>query len=109
MQLSDVANSPVATKAAIVGGTLVVCHLGYAYLTSPLRSFPGPLLAKFTDFWRVWDYFSTTQIKSHQELHAKYGTAVRIGPNMISVSDPALIKTIYSTRGDYVKVTLLSF
>ena len=91
-------------KALALGIPLVFARLLISYLTSPLKQFPGPFLAKFTDLWRVLDYFRCTQMQSHQELHKKHGAAVRIGPNMISLSDPALLKTVYSTRGEFPKV-----
>merc|ERR1712032_238899 len=40
---------------------------------------------------------------TQKELHAKYGDAVAIGPKTVSVADPSLIKTIYSTRGTFLK------
>ena len=95
-----------AVKAAVAAGMLIFGYLGYVYLTSPLRGFPGPFWAQFTDFWRMWDYWSCTQINTHRKLHEKHGPAVRIGPNLISLSDTSLIKTVYSTRGDYVKVRI---
>jgi hypothetical protein len=99
----------MAVKALIMGLALLLLRLTITYLKSPLRAFPGPFWAQFTDLWRVLDYWKCTQIRSHQKLHEKLGPAVRIGPNMISLSDPSLLKTVYSTRGDYVKVsTLLS-
>ena len=41
---------------------------------------------------------------TQKALHRQYGVAVRLGPNLISLSDPALIKKIYNTKGDYIKV-----
>lgn len=91
-------------KAVVVVVGLVILRLATTYLFSPLKDIPGPFIAKFTDLWRLFDYWKHTQIKSHQELHENLGPAVRIGPNMVSLSDPALLKTVYSIRGDYVKV-----
>ncbi|KAM0543294.1 hypothetical protein ACHAPJ_012378 [Fusarium lateritium] len=93
----------LAAKALCLGFVLFGLRTLILYLTSPLKSFPGPFWAKFTDIWRLWDYWKTTQIQSHQELHKKLGPAVRIGPNMISLSDPGLLKAVYSTRGNFVK------
>ncbi|KAF4982904.1 hypothetical protein FDECE_17421 [Fusarium decemcellulare] len=93
----------LAAKAVALCVGLVFLRILISYLTTPLKSFPGPFWARFTDLWRMLDYWNCTQIKSHQELHKKHGTAVRIGPNMISLSDPSLLKAVYSTRGDYVK------
>jgi hypothetical protein len=92
------------TKALALGVVLAVARAVFIYLTSPLKDIPGPFLAKFTDLWRLFDYWNHTQIKSHQRLHEDLGPAVRIGPRMVSLSDPALFKTVYSTRGDYLKV-----
>ena len=41
----------------------------------------------------------------HRDLHHKYGSAVRIGPNCISVSDPKLIRTIYATKNPWIKAS----
>jgi hypothetical protein len=92
--------------ALALAGGLLILRLVVSYFSSPLRSIPGPFLAKFTDAWRALDYWKTTQIQSHRELHARHGAAVRIGPNMVSLNDPSLLKKIYDTRGNYVKVNL---
>ncbi|KAK2602592.1 hypothetical protein N8I77_009110 [Diaporthe amygdali] len=83
-------------------GFLVLSHV-VAYLRSPLKDIPGPLLAKFTNVWRLIDHYNATQISTQRRLHEKLGPAVRIGPNVVSLSDPKLLKTVYSTRGDYLK------
>jgi hypothetical protein len=38
------------------------------------------------------------------ELHRKHGDAVRIGPNILSLADPALIKTVYNVHCPWKKV-----
>ena len=42
------------------------------------------------------------------DLHAKYGTLVRTGPNEISVSDLDAIKTIYGKASSNVPVIILT-
>lgn len=92
------------TLIAGVGlGVLVVSHL-VAYIRSPLKDIPGPVLAKFTNVWRLVDHYNATQISTQRRLHEELGPAVRIGPNIVSLSDPTLLKTVYSTRGEYIKV-----
>ncbi|KAF7533928.1 hypothetical protein G7054_g6664 [Neopestalotiopsis clavispora] len=71
--------------------------------TSPLRGIPGPVIAQFTDLWRVVDHWRGTHIETQQRLHEKYGAAVRIGPNVVSLSDDSLLSTVYSTRGNFLK------
>lgn len=92
--------------AGIALGVFVVSHV-LAYLRSPLKDIPGPFLAKFSNIWRLIDHYKATQIISQRRLHEKLGPAVRIGPNVVSLSDPTLLKTVYSTRGEYVKVCSL--
>lgn len=98
----------LVVKAVGLGVTLLVVRFVYAYLTHPLKHIPGPFWAQFTNWWRMLDYWNCTQIQTHQTLHKELGPAVRIGPNLVSLSDPELIKQVYSTRGDYVKVRNLS-
>lgn len=38
------------------------------------------------------------------KLHHKYGSAVRIGPNIVSISDPDAIDKIYGVKADFLKV-----
>lgn len=93
-------------KLVGLGLALLVIQPLLSKLRSPLNEIPGPFLARFTDLWRFLDTYNATQVKSQQELHQKLGPAVRIGPNLVSLSDPSLLKTVYSVRGTYVKVCM---
>lgn len=75
----------------------------YTFLTSPLRSVPGPFWTRLTKLW----YFNRVR-NAHFErenirLHQKYGPIVRIGPDHYSISDPAAVKTVYGTGSKFVK------
>lgn len=94
----------LALKAVGLGVSLLLLRLIFSFVTHPLRDIPGPFWAKFTNLWRMLDYWQCTQIESHRELHRTLGPAVRIGPNMVSLSDPDLLKQVYSIRGDFLKV-----
>lgn len=79
-------------------------HTSYS---SSVRSFPGPFSTRYTDIWR---YIKTAGGQAHiihADLHRKYGTVVRIGPNTLSISDPSLMKTIYNTKNPWKKVSML--
>ncbi|KAK5170590.1 uncharacterized protein LTR77_005179 [Saxophila tyrrhenica] len=81
--------------------SLVLLWYVGSFIASPLREYPGPFLAKFTDWWRV-----ANTVDSHNialRLHEKYGPVVRMGPNVLSISDATYAKIIYSTRGNYLK------
>ncbi|KAF2202045.1 cytochrome P450 [Delitschia confertaspora ATCC 74209] len=90
-------------KVGVVGAVIVLTSYVVAYLSSPLKQLPGPFLAKFTNWWRFWNHYTQTHIETQQKLHKKYGKYVRLGPNVVSISDPNLIKRIYDTRGNFVK------
>ncbi|KAJ6063912.1 hypothetical protein N7499_012592 [Penicillium canescens] len=87
------------TVLALLFMTSLIWNLFFARL----RTFPGPALAKATDFWRAFHTYRGRVDLKHVELHRKYGTAVQIGPNCVSISDPSLIRTIYSTRNPWKK------
>lgn len=93
--------------AAQIAGVLAAVILAYyaiCYLTSPLKDIPGPALAKFTNLWRVHDYIHLISPETQKKLHAKHGVAVRLGPNLVALNDPALIPVIYNARGTFRKV-----
>ncbi|KAJ5635329.1 uncharacterized protein N7484_008642 [Penicillium longicatenatum] len=90
-------------EGLIALGLLCLTKLVWDIFFSPLKAIPGPTLAKVTNFWRaIHTYRGRVDLK-HLDLHRKYGNAVQIGPNCVSISDPDLIRTIYSTRNPWKK------
>lgn len=75
----------------------------YQRFLHPLTSIPGPFTASLSRLWMTkhsWDGdMSTTMIA----LHAKHGPLVRTGPNEVSCSDLAAVKTIYSAGTKFRK------
>lgn len=96
--------SSLWVQALATVGLLVVTKLVSDVFFSCLRSIPGPVLAKITDFWRASHAYGGRIDLKNVQLHRKYGTAVQVGPNCVSISDPNLIRTIYSTRNPWKKV-----
>ncbi|XEV03397.1 hypothetical protein FSHL1_008684 [Fusarium sambucinum] len=83
-------------------GTLSLWTIA-SYFTSPLKKYPGPFLAKFT---RLWYLYQASTGDSHlvlERLHKKYGPIIRITPDIIDVDIPEIIKTIFNTKGDWLK------
>ncbi|CVK91793.1 related to pisatin demethylase / cytochrome P450 monooxygenase [Fusarium proliferatum] len=74
-----------------------------AYFASPLRKYPGPGLAGWTNLWRLRTVMKGSYHIKIKELHEKYGPVVRIGPNTLDFDIPELIKTIYGTDGKWRK------
>lgn len=83
---------------------LFVLYTAVSYFISPLRRVPGPFLAKFTNLWRLVVTYGGRPELVHRQLHDQYGPIVRLGPNSVSLSDPKIIRTLYTIKGDYLKV-----
>lgn len=60
-------------------------YLVYQCFFSPLASFPGPLLAKFTSAYFAYLSYRGKCHHDLQDLHGKYGSVVRISPNALLV------------------------
>ncbi|OHE95127.1 hypothetical protein CORC01_09514 [Colletotrichum orchidophilum] len=84
--------------------TAALCILCLRVLFRPgLHAVPGPFLAKLTDLWRLVDVAQGHAHKTHLTLHAKHGQYVRLGPNVVSVQNVEVLKTIYSIKNAYKK------
>ena len=74
------------------------------YLRPGLRQLPGPFLARFSRIYRFYLVYKGDVPDKYRALHAKYGPIVRTGPNHVSISDPAMIPTIYGVGSKFMKV-----
>ncbi|KAJ5921118.1 hypothetical protein N7466_009444 [Penicillium verhagenii] len=93
----------IGTNLALSVAILFFSRFLWNYLRSPLKSFPGPASASFTNLWRLQDVFKGRCDITHNALHRKYGPAVRMGPNTLSLSDPALINQVFTTKSPWLK------
>ncbi|CCM03252.1 uncharacterized protein FIBRA_05378 [Fibroporia radiculosa] len=83
---------------------VLLMHLiPYFYDSHGLRAYPGPFFAKFTDLWLGQTIFSNTWSETVEKLHKKHGPFVRIGPNYISISDPAALVSVYGHTSGALK------
>ncbi|KAJ5342086.1 hypothetical protein N7541_011210 [Penicillium brevicompactum] len=96
--------SSLSIRGLVALGLLAVTKLIWDTYFSSLRCIPGPALARITNVWRALHAYGGHIDRKNVQLHRKYGTAVRVGPNCVSISDPSLIRTIYSTRNPWKKV-----
>jgi hypothetical protein len=69
-----------------------------------LRHIPGPFFASLTNLPRLLWVLKNKAHDVHIDLHRKYGDLVRIGPNVVSIADPAEIPRIYDYSGRFPKV-----
>jgi benzoate 4-monooxygenase len=69
----------------------------YNVFFHPLRSIPGPPLAKVSKAWSR--YGNLKGHKSHRihAAHQRYGSVVRVAPNELSFSSPDAVRDIYTS------------
>ncbi|KAH8590612.1 cytochrome P450 oxidoreductase [Bisporella sp. PMI_857] len=73
------------------------------HFTRGLNKYPGPVLASFTDWWRLWDVYKRRPEVTHIKLHEQHGDIVRLGPNVLSFSNPKALKAIYGLNKGFTK------
>ncbi|TEA20158.1 Pisatin demethylase [Colletotrichum sidae] len=71
------------------------------WFRSPLRSVPGPWLARFTDLWYFYRIRQGGFEKVNVQLHERF--VVRIGPNRYSFNDAESLKIIYGHGTQFPK------
>ncbi|KAK8097678.1 benzoate 4-monooxygenase cytochrome p450 [Apiospora kogelbergensis] len=99
--ISDPRSALVALVA--VSGLTTAVWWTISYLTSPLRQYPGPFLAGWTNWWRFFLVRTGSYHIGIKKLHDEYGPVVRIGPNTLDIDYPELSKTFYGTDGKWKK------
>lgn len=87
---------------------LFVTRLLYKRYASPLREYPGPFLASCSRLWKVISTASERTHLDHIELHRKYGPIVRIAPDELSFSSPAVARNVLSAGKRFYKTDFYS-
>ncbi|KAB5575480.1 cytochrome P450 [Coniochaeta sp. 2T2.1] len=99
---NDLANYHVLAQTLIaVAVGIFILKTAQSYLR--LRHIPGPLPAAFTNFVRRSWVTAGDLHQKHADLHKKYGTVVRVGPNAVLISQPAAIDKIYGFKAKFIK------
>ena len=82
----------------------VTIHFASNYSKGGVSSVPGPFWARVSNLWRYIDVAQGKAQLTHIELHQRYGPYVRLGPNVVSICDLNLLKTVYGVNKGYRKV-----
>ncbi|KAI1617383.1 cytochrome P450 [Exophiala viscosa] len=75
----------------------------YRKLKDPLRSVPGPFLAKITGVWVILLDLSGNRTNYIHKLHQRYGRVVRVAPNQLCFASPEALKDIYAANSRLTK------
>lgn len=81
----------------------------YRAFFHPLRRYPGPFWARISVFWKV-KHFQASNFQAYRvidELHAKYGDVVRLGPRQLSINDPSAYQAVYGASSECHRVHML--
>ncbi|KAF2493661.1 cytochrome P450 pisatin demethylase [Lophium mytilinum] len=80
---------------------LILLRCIYLKYFHALSRYPGPFIASFTNLWRTIRFAKVDLHLDTDDLHAKYGSIVRFGPNSLSFSSVEAYDAIYgfSARG----------
>ncbi|KAA8647973.1 hypothetical protein EYZ11_005654 [Aspergillus tanneri] len=89
--------------AAFALGLLIAVGVHVARVYTSLRHIPGPFWASFTNLQRVYWVQTARSHEIHSHVHQGYGDFVRLGPHMVSISDPRLIPVVYPMRAGLPK------
>lgn len=81
----------------------ILARLFWARYASPLRSYPGPVLASCSRLWKLWSTASCNTQHDHIALHRRYGPVVRIAPNEVSLSSPRAARAVLSAGKRFYK------
>ncbi|KPM35295.1 hypothetical protein AK830_g11287 [Neonectria ditissima] len=90
----------------LVAAVFFIAHLLVSItrsIRSPLRTVGGPFLARFSDVWYFWTVRKGHFEVTNRQLHEKYGSVVRYGPNRYSIDDPEASKIIYGLGTQFPK------
>ncbi|CAI9626507.1 unnamed protein product [Alternaria burnsii] len=93
--------------------SVFIAYVGYITIYRiffhPLRSVPGPFLARFSKLWLVWHVRKGKSHIQFPKLHAQFGPIVRIAPNQVLLCEEDAVKTVYGagtsfTKGDWYQM-----
>lgn len=94
-----VATALLAFYAALLSSIAV-----YRLFLHPLHHFPGPSGARLTQFWLVAQVSEQVDLALVLDrLHGQYGEYVRVGPNLLSISDPDAAETVHGSHTTFDK------
>lgn len=82
LQQKHVVPAPAQTVAMIAGSYLTGLFTSmtiYRLFFHRLRKFPGPVMARVSKLWHVWECLGSRNYALLDRMYEKYGSVVRIG------------------------------
>ncbi|KAF5019796.1 hypothetical protein F66182_8165 [Fusarium sp. NRRL 66182] len=93
------------SRVSLVGLVSLILYylVPYFWTFRQLRSVPGPLAARFTNWWLVYACREGRRWQYVDEAHKRFGPVVRIQPNHVSIADEEVINAIYGHGNHMLK------
>jgi cytochrome P450 len=83
---------------AVAGGVWVISTVVYRLYFHPLANYPGPLLARVSDVYELYQAYRGERHLNLWRLHDKYGPVVRFAPNGVSFKSASALRDIYGSH-----------
>ena len=91
--------APGACLTQIPQGIIAaVCRMIYNVYFHPLRSYPGPWVARASIIWFLYHTVVGDYTFAIHLMHLRYGPVIRIAPNELAYTDLRAWKDIYGQR-----------
>ncbi|KAL1630444.1 hypothetical protein SLS56_004844 [Neofusicoccum ribis] len=103
LRLAPYLTLPNIALAAVTLTLALILKSILAAAFSPLRSIPGPFLARFTRLWLLQHFVRGDFHKTNIQLHQRYGPIVRIAPHTYSLSSAAALRPVYGHGSRFTK------
>ncbi|KAH9908627.1 cytochrome P450 [Xylariomycetidae sp. FL2044] len=87
---------------------LALLMISYEYLLHPLRNFPGPFIAKFTNGYGAFHAMRRSLHIVTWREHLRYGPVIRQGPNKLVFNTASALNQIYHNERITKPITYLS-
>lgn len=86
-----------------MNGYQVFSVIIYRLTLHPLAKYPGPFLAKITDWYNVYHAWKGDRHLELWRIHQVYGDVVRFGPNSASINTNTALRDIYGFKANVKK------
>ncbi|ERS98798.1 benzoate 4-monooxygenase cytochrome P450 [Sporothrix schenckii 1099-18] len=96
---------PLAVLATAAVVAIFAVQAIYSVFFSPLARIPGPKLYALTSWRLAYDDWSGARTRKLYRLHTQYGPVVRVGPNEVSFSSLAAMRTIYGAGSGFERTS----
>lgn len=80
----------------------------YTSLIHPLSRFPGPVYARLSKFWYIYQAWTGNLDQTWSRIHRQYGAFVRVAPDEISITDPPTVTRVLDAKGSFAKSEIYS-